>query len=36
MLAIGDEVALVIGGIDKGVFHAEYIMGWQGKLKCSI
>ena len=31
MLAMGDEVALVIDSIDKGIFHAECIMGWQGK-----
>ena len=39
MLAMGNEVSLVIDGIDKGIFHAECIMGWQGKpsaVKCSI
>ena len=39
MLAMGDEVSLVIDGYDKGIFHAECIMGWQGKptgVKCSI
>ena len=39
MLAMGDEVALVIDGINKGVFNDECIMGWQGKpsaVKCSI
>ena len=39
MLAMSDEVALVIDGINKGIFNAECIMGWQGKpsgVKCSI
>ncbi len=30
MLAMGDEVSLVIDGIEKGIFHAECIMGWRG------
>ena len=39
MLATGDEISLVIDGFDKGVFHAEFIMGWCDKpsaIKCSI
>lgn len=31
MLAGGDEVALVIDGVNKGIFNAECIMGWQGR-----
>lgn len=30
MLAGGDEVALVIDGVNKGIFNAECIMGWRG------
>lgn len=39
MLAMGEEIALVIDDIDKGIFNAECIMGWQGKssgVKCSV
>ncbi len=39
MLAMDDEVALVIDGIDQGIFNAECIMGWRGRpsaVKCSI
>jgi bifunctional DNase/RNase len=39
MLAMSEEVALVIDDVNKGIFNAECIMGWQGKasgIKCSI
>ena len=39
LLSAGDEVTLVIDSIDNGVFNAECIVGWQGKVtgvKCSI
>jgi len=39
LLSAGDEVTLVIDSIDNGVFNADCIVGWQGKVtgvKCSI
>jgi len=39
LLEAGDDITLAIDSIDNGVFSAECIVGWQGKVagvKCSI